>query len=111
MKQKIIGGTAMRKIVLTGIIICWAVVFSGMSYAQYVQIQGSQRIGLIDVNSASKEQLMTLPGMDDITAESIINGRPYSDKEQLRLKEVISTAEYDTIKDLITVNPVPGAPK
>lgn len=88
------------------IVVCMALVFSALAYAQ---ARPTQPGSLLDINSASKEQLMSLPGMDDITAQGIIDGRPYSDIQQLRLKSIVPPAEYDTIKNMITVGQAPGA--
>lgn len=55
----------------------------------------------IDVNSASKDELMTLPGIGDVTAQKIIDGRPYNSKRDLLTKKVVGAKEYDKIKDNI----------
>jgi DNA uptake protein ComE-like DNA-binding protein len=57
---------------------------------------------LIDINSASKEDLMKLPGIGEKTAEKIIDGRPYASKVQLRSKKVVTRAEYAKISARIT---------
>lgn len=55
-----------------------------------------------DLNSATKEQLMMLPGVDDATAEKIIAARPYSMRSELVKKSVVSKAEYSKIKSKVT---------
>src|SRR5215472_166813 len=55
----------------------------------------------VDINTASKSELKALSGIDDATAQKIIDGRPYAKKNQLVAKKIVSQTTYDTIKSEI----------
>jgi hypothetical protein len=55
----------------------------------------------LDLNSATKDELATLPGVGDATAQKIIDGRPYRAKNELVSKNIVTQSQYDQIKDQV----------
>lgn len=65
---------------------------------------------LVDINSADKAELKTLPGVDDATADRIVTARPYPSKAKLVADQVISYPLFLSLKDRIVAlqKPPPG---
>jgi DNA uptake protein ComE-like DNA-binding protein len=56
----------------------------------------------VDLNSATKKDLAALPGVGPDYAQTIIDARPFTSKEDLLKKKVIPQATYDKIQDRVT---------
>lgn len=66
---------------------------------------------LVDINSASRAELKTLPGIGDAEADKIIANRPYLTKSSLVSKKVLALGPYDALRGrIIAVQPLQPVP-
>jgi competence protein ComEA len=65
------------------------------------KVKTAAKAELIDINTATDQQLKSLPGVGDAYVKKIIDGRPYKKKDQLVSKNIVPKGTYDKIKDLI----------
>jgi len=63
---------------------------------------------LIDLNTASRDDLMTLDGIGEVRADAIIRARPFKAKTELVERRLIPEALYDKIADKVMARPPPG---
>jgi competence protein ComEA len=59
--------------------------------------------GLVDLNSATASELDALPGIGPVTAQKIIDGRPYASVDDLRDRKVDGASTFEKLRDLVTV--------
>jgi competence protein ComEA len=65
--------------------------------------EGWNRDNPLDLNTATREQLLSLPGVTAAEADRVIAGRPYQEPRELVTRYILSKTDYDKIADRITV--------
>jgi competence protein ComEA len=64
--------------------------------------EGWSRDKPLDLNTATKQQLLSLPGVTSAEADRVITGRPYSEPGEVARRGIMPKAEYDKIADQVT---------
>jgi competence protein ComEA len=64
--------------------------------------EGWSRDKPLDLNTATRVELVSLPGVTEAEADRVIAGRPYSEPGELVTRHIMPKPEYDKIADRVT---------
>jgi DNA uptake protein ComE-like DNA-binding protein len=95
-----------------------AILVSAVAGAPAALAQGARPVapaapataGQIDINSASRDDLMSLDGIGEVRADAIIRARPFKAKTDLVERRLIPESVYEKIADKVMARPPPAAP-
>jgi competence protein ComEA len=115
------GEINMRRRVFFQFLLLTALAIALLSSANHAQTQSTKPPAtatqpaaaagkLLDLNTATKDQLDALPGIGDAYAQKIIAGRPYRAKNELVQKKIIPQATYNKIQNLVIAKQPPKQP-
>lgn len=93
---------------VSAVFLCAAVVAAIASTAWPQTRPRAPAVSLIDLNSASRDDLMILDGIGEVRADAIIRARPFKAKTELVDRRIIPEALYDRLADKVTVRPIPA---
>lgn len=71
----------------------------------------AEKPALLDLNSATQEELAQLPKIGEMRSAAIVKGRPYKGKNDLVTKKIIPNDVYAGIKDLVIAKQPPKEDK
>jgi len=105
------------KNLLAPVVLVFAMLVSSASFADkgsaaptapaQIKPAAPAKTDLLDLNTATEDQLKALPGIGDAYSKKIIAGRPYAKKDQLVSKKIVPQATYDKIKDQVIAKQPP----
>lgn len=82
-------------------------VISRSAQGRAAKAKAAAAIKPVDLNSASKDELKKLPGINEATADKIIAARPFLTKAQLVTRNLVPPMVYETLKQHVIAKQAP----
>ncbi len=79
----------------------WVTASTPVAAADSAPAASPRKTDLLDLNSATRSELVKLPGVGDAIADKIIGGRPWKSKYDLVVKKVVTRSVYDKFARLV----------
>jgi competence protein ComEA len=89
-----------RKLIAATLLLAFTPIFNGAQTLKPGAATAAATAPL-DINTATADQLKAFPGIGDAYSKRIIDGRPYTAKNQLVTRGILPQATYNKIKDQI----------
>ena len=96
--------TLRRKLLAAALLFAVAPVFSLAQTPKPAAVTTKSTAAPLDINTATADQLKAIPGIGDAYSKRIIDGRPYTAKNQLVTRGILPQGVYDKIKDQIVAS-------
>ena len=90
-----------RKLFAAALLFAITPIFSGAQAPKPAAATAAAAAAPLDINTATPDQLKAFPGIGDAYSKRIIDGRPYTAKNQLITRGFLPQATYNKIKDQI----------
>jgi competence protein ComEA len=90
-----------RKLLVAALLFAVAPIFSVAQGSKAGTPAAAPASAPLDINTATPDQLKAFPGIGDAYSKRIIDGRPYTTKNQLVTRGILPQATYNKIKDQI----------
>jgi len=90
-----------RKLLAAALLVAVTPVFNVAQTPKPAAAKATATAAPLDINTATADQLKAFPGIGDAYSKRIIDGRPYTAKNQLVTRGILPQATYNKIKDQI----------
>ena len=90
-----------RKLLAAALLFAVTPVFNAAQTPKPAVAKAAATAAPLDINTATADQLKAFPGIGDAYSKRIIDGRPYTAKNQLVTRGILPQATYNKIKDQI----------